>query len=513
MLKKSFKIIPILLLCTTVTLGLSINFNRTIKAKAATTFAKGADIGWLNQLENNGVTWQNDSGTQEDPLQILKDHGIDSVRLRVFVDPSSDFQWTKNDGTTCLLGYGDTKGVIYMAQRAKELGMKIMIDFHYSDHFADPAYQDKPSAWEDDTLSQLKQNVYDHTNYVMSALADVGVYPEWVQVGNETNSGMLWPDGSSSDYSNWADLINEGYNAIKEVSPSSKVIIHLSDGFNNSLYRSIFDGLTNAGAKFDVIGMSYYPYWNGVDYSENIDELSYNLNDMVSRYEKEVMICEVGGLESDPAQSYNIIRAVIDKVQAVPNNKGIGVFYWEPEANSSVLPDEYPLGATSEVSTNILKFTNAIDAFKSTTDAIDTTATYQIVNRNSCKSLNVAGGSSSNGAAIEQYTYGGWNSENWQLISTGDGYYKIKNINSGKVMDITGASTSDNATNIQWSDNNTRNQQWQLVDQGNGYYKIKNRNSGKLLSISNSSTDNCAITVQSSDTNNFNQMWSFVKVN
>lgn len=514
MFKKNVKIILILLLCMTITSSLGINSNGTpATVYAATVFAKGADVGWLNQLENSGVKWQNDKGIQQDPLQILKDKGINSIRLRVFVNPPSNFQWTKNDGTKCYLGYGDKNGVVYMAQRAKSLGMRILIDFHYSDHFADPAYQDKPDAWKNDTFSQLQQDVYDHTYNIMSALANVGVYPEWVQVGNETNSGMMWPDGSSSNYSNWSKLINQGYNAIKTVSPSSKVILHLANGYDNSLYRSIFDGLTNAGAKYDVIGMSYYPYWNGVDYSENIDDLSHNLNDMASRYGKEVMIAEVGGLESDPAQSYNIIRAVIDKVQSVPNNKGIGVFYWEPEANSSVLPDKYPLGSTSVVSGNTLKFTTAINAFKNTTDAVNTTSVYQIVNRYSCKSLNVSGGSTADGATIEQYTYSNWNSEQWQLVATGDGYYKIKNINSGKIMNINGNSTSNGATNIQWSDTNSWSQEWQLVDQGNGYYKIMNRNSGKLLSVSNSSTDNSAITIQSSDTNNFSQMWSFVKVN
>ncbi|MDS0527643.1 glycosyl hydrolase 53 family protein [Clostridium sp. SHJSY1] len=353
----------------TGTLGLAIlvgciGIGATSTTVQAATFAKGADIGWLNQLENKGVKWQNDSGVQQDALQILKDHGINSVRLRVFVNPPSSFQWTKNDGSTCLLGYGDTTGVVYMAKRAKVLGMKVMIDFHYSDHFADPAYQDKPAEWANHDFNQLKTDVYSHTYYVMNALKNAGVTPEWVQIGNETNSGMLWPTASTSNYSNWAQLINQGYDAIKAVSPSSKAIIHLSNGADNSLYRSVFDSLKKAGAKYDVIGMSYYPYWNGVDYTKNIDALGKNLNDMVSRYGKEVMICEVGGLETDPQNTYNMVKAVISKVKAVPNGKGLGVFYWEPEANSSVLPDKYPLGATIKVSNNVLKFSTAIDAFK-----------------------------------------------------------------------------------------------------------------------------------------------------
>lgn len=367
MFKKKIKLILSVSLClaTTLCFSLSSTLTRTpTPVLADTTFAKGADIGWLNQLEDKGVKWQNDSGVQEDALQILKDHGINSVRLRVFVNPPSNYQWTKNDGTTCFLGYSDKTAAVYMAQRAKKLGMKVMIDFHYSDHFADPSYQDKPSAWVNDSFTQLKADVYNHTKDVMSALANANVYPDWVQVGNETNTGMLWPDGSSSNYTNWAQLINQAYSAIKTVSSSSKVVIHLSSGANNSLYRCVFDGLTSAGAKFDVIGMSYYPYWDGVDYTKNINALGNNLNDMASRYNKEVMICEIGGSESNPTNTYNLVKAAISKVKAVPNGKGIGVFYWEPEANSSVLPDGYPLGTCTKVSTNVLKFTSAIDAFK-----------------------------------------------------------------------------------------------------------------------------------------------------
>lgn len=334
------------------------------KVSAKSNFAKGADIGWLNQLENKGIQWEDTNGVKNDALQILKNHGVNSIRLRVFVNPPSSFEWTKKDGTKCILGYSDTKGVLYMAQRAKKLGMRIMLDFHYSDHFADPAYQDKPAAWKNDNFSQLESDVYNHTHYLMSALKNIGISPDWVQIGNETNSGMLWPDGSSYNYTKWASLINDGYNAVKSVNSSSKVIIHLSNGADNTLYRNIFDGLTKAGAKFDVIGMSYYPYWDKVNYTQNIDALGYNLNDMAKRYNKEVMICETGGLENDPSNTYSIIKAVINKVKSVPNNKGLGVFYWEPEANSHVLPDSYPLGTCSTVSNTTLKFTYAIDAFK-----------------------------------------------------------------------------------------------------------------------------------------------------
>lgn len=359
MLKKGSKFLMLMFLSVSLFLVMFPSSNAN-----AATFAKGADIGWLNQLENQGIKWQDVNGVSGDCLQILKNNGINAVRLRVFVNPPSSFQWTKIDGTTCYLGYGDTTGVIYMAKRAKALGMKVMIDFHYSDHFADPAYQDIPSAWVNHSFEQLKTDVYSHTYYLMKALADEGITPDWVQVGNEINSGMLWPYGSTSNFWNLAALINQGYYAVKDVSPSSKVVIHVSNGYDNSLFRYVFDGLTKAGAKYDVIGMSYYPYWTGVDYKENIDDLEYNMKDMVSRYNKEVIISEIGGLETDANNTYNMIKDVIKRVKNLPNGKGIGVFYWEPEANSSVLPDSYPLGATKKISYNTLRFTKAITAFK-----------------------------------------------------------------------------------------------------------------------------------------------------
>lgn len=333
--------------------------------KAAASFAYGADVGWLNQLENSGVKWQDDYGYTKDALQILKDHGIDSIRLRLFVNPPSDFKWTKKNGTTCLLGYSDTKALLYMAQRAKNMGFRIMVDFHYSDHFADPEYQDIPSEWASHSFTQLRKDVYDHTYYIMSQLASKGIYPEWVQVGNEINSGMLLPYGqSSNNFSQLAQLLNSGYDAVKAVSNSTKVVTHLANGNNNTTFRWFFDNfITKYGGKTDVIGMSYYPYWIGSDYTASISALQSNLKDMVSRYGKEVMVCEVGGLENNASNSYNMLKATLNAVKAVPNGKGIGVFYWEPEANSTVLPDKYQLGATQVVSGKTLKFTSAIDAF------------------------------------------------------------------------------------------------------------------------------------------------------
>ena len=176
-------------------------------------------------------------------------------------------------------------------------------------------------------------------------------------------------EGKYNNFSQLSQLLNSGYDAVKAVSSSSKVVTHLANGYDNSVFRWFFDNFINTyGGKTDVIGMSYYPYWSGVDYTQNINALGTNLNDMASRYNKEVMVVEVGGLESNATNTYNLLRATIDKVKAVPNSKGLGVFYWEPQANSTVLPDGYSLGATTAISNTVLRFTSAIDAFKSNSE-------------------------------------------------------------------------------------------------------------------------------------------------
>lgn len=471
----------------------------------------GADVGWLSQLEAGGYTWQDTDGTTDDVFDILAEHGVDSIRLRVFVQPPSSFTWTKNDGTQCILGYCDTTGLLYMAECAKNKGFSIMVDFHYSDHFADPEYQDIPTQWADAGYSDLVTYVYDYTYYIMNQLAQKGIYPEYVQVGNEINSGILLPYGSSStNFSQLTGLLNSGYDAVKAVSPNSKVVTHLANGQNNATFRWFFDNfLTTYNGKTDVIGMSYYPYWIGSSFENNIDDLVYNLTDMADRYGKEVMVCEVGGDESDAGGSYELIQAVIDAVHSVPNQKGIGVYWWEPEANSNVLPDGYQLGMTQQVSSKVLKFTSAVTAFEDSADDIfpNNDRYYKIVNENSDMALNVAGGSSANSAVIEQYGYDDWDSQKWQFVEVENGYYKIVNKNSGLVLDIYGLSTTSGAQCIQYTYSGGWNQMWSLQETTDGYYKIVNRNSGMVLSISNSSTAEGGLCVQSSDSNADNQKW------
>jgi arabinogalactan endo-1,4-beta-galactosidase len=280
-------------------------------------FAKGADVGWLSQMEASGWHFYGNSGVQQDALQILKDHGINSIRLRVWVNPPA--------------GWCNKSDVVTMATRATGMGFRIMIDFHYSDSWADPGKQTKPAAWQNDSFDQLKADLYAHTYDVMNTLKANGVNPEWAQVGNETNDGMLWEDGRASTHmANFAALVSSGYDAVKAVNSSTKVIVHISNGYDNSLFRWVFDGLTSNGAKWDVIGMSLYPdpnNWSTLD-----SECLSNMNDMVSRYGKEVMISEVGMDVNQAAAAKDFLTDIIARTRSVSSGKGLGVFYWEPES-------------------------------------------------------------------------------------------------------------------------------------------------------------------------------------
>lgn len=279
-------------------------------------FAKGADISWLTEMEAAGRLFYNSSGTSQDCIRLLQNIGANSIRLRVWVNPAG--------------GWNNTADVIAKAVRAKNLGMRIMIDFHYSDSWADPGQQNKPAAWVMQDFTTLQQSVYNHTFEVLASLKNTGIIPEWVQVGNETNDGMLWPTGkASTNMPGFAALINKGYDAVKAVDSAIKVIVHISNGYDNNLFRWIFDGLKNNGARWDIIGMSLYPEpanWETI----NTQCLS-NINDMISRYNKPVMICEVGMSWDQPAACRSFLAELIAKLKSVSGNNGLGVFYWEPQ--------------------------------------------------------------------------------------------------------------------------------------------------------------------------------------
>lgn len=292
------------------------NTSSGLTKRLVTGFAKGADVSWLTQMESSGMKFYNSSGTQQDLIAILKSKGINSIRLRVWVNPSG--------------GWNNQADVIAKAKRAQSAGMRIMIDFHYSDSWADPGQQTKPAAWSSHTISQLYTDVWNHTVTVLTAIKAAGVTPEWVQVGNETNNGMLWSEGKASvNMKNFAQLVTSGHNGVKSVFPNAKTIVHLSNGYDNSLFRWMFDGLKANSASYDVIGMSLYP--ETTNWQTLNSQCLANMNDMVSRYGKLVMMCEVGMSVGSPATSKLFIEDILNKTSSVTGGKGLGVFYWEPE--------------------------------------------------------------------------------------------------------------------------------------------------------------------------------------
>jgi arabinogalactan endo-1,4-beta-galactosidase len=329
----------------------------TMGSHPATATVVGADVGWLTQLQSMGYTWIDTTGATGSALQILKNAGVNTIRIRTFVNPTI---------TSGVLGVGDLDqaGSIALAKQANAMGFKIVIDFHYSDTWADPGHQTTPAAWASDSYAQLQTDVYNYTFGFMTALAANGIYPQYVQVGNEINSGMLWPVGSvgatttnGNNFTQITGLINSGYSAVKAVSTTTQVVIHIAGISNLSDFEWFFDGLVAGGGKFDVIGGSYY------DGPSNITTVAANLQTLADRYSKPVMICEIGYLYSDPTDAYTDVQGAIQAMNAVPNSMGLGVIYWEPEAPDDASTDDYTMGAVTVSSGKVLQFTTAINAF------------------------------------------------------------------------------------------------------------------------------------------------------
>lgn len=292
------------------------------------SFVKGADISWVTQMEASNINFYNATGSAMECMSLLKSLGLNTIRLRVWVNPAN--------------GFNNQADVLAKAIRASKLGLRIMIDFHYSDTWADPGKQTKPAAWASQDFTTLKSSLSNHTTAVLTALKNNNVSPEWVQIGNETNDGMLWPEGrASANMGNFAALISAGYDAVKAVFPAAKVIVHISNGYDNKLFRWMFDGLTANGAKYDIIGMSLYP--SASNWASYNTQCQANMNDMVSRYNKAVMVVEAGMSWDDATNGNAFLADLITKTRAVPNKKALGVLYWEPEAYNNW--QGYTLGA------------------------------------------------------------------------------------------------------------------------------------------------------------------------
>lgn len=320
----------------------------------------GADLGWVTQLESMGYHWIDDSGNEEDILNILKEFGISAIRLRVFVNPPEDAFWMKREDEKVMLGFCDGQGVLQMAKRVKKQGMKLMIDFHYSDHFADPVIQDIPEEWKDDSSEQLEERIYNHTKEILQLLADHDIYPEWVQVGNEINNGIMWPKGSLKEAPTaLVRFLNVGYDAVKEVCPDCQVITHLAAVCNGELCEPFWKNFFAHNGKTDIMGFSYYPYWE--QYESDKERLADWLKKYSEEYHKPVLIAEIGGLDYDEEGSYKIMRDAIDAMKEM-NQEELGIFYWEPEATAEILTDRYPLCAAKLAGKKTLQFNKALKA-------------------------------------------------------------------------------------------------------------------------------------------------------
>jgi arabinogalactan endo-1,4-beta-galactosidase len=303
-------------------------------AVGGTIQIKGADVSSLTKNEDHGAVYRTSSGTQQDALAILRASGVNYARLKVWVNPAD--------------GYNNKARVLAMATRIKAQGMRLLVDFHYSDSWADPGQQNKPAAWRSHSFSQLRDAVYNHTYDVLDGLRAQGTTADMVQIGNEINGGMLWPDGSTDNWANLAALLTAGSTAAKAVSSSTRVMLHLAEGGNNSQHRWWFDQAVSRGVPFDLIGVSHYLYWHG-----SVASLRANLIDLAARYNRDILVAETGygfTLAADDAEpnifnsslqqaggypasaqgQADALRAVYDAVRAVPNNRGLGVFYWEP---------------------------------------------------------------------------------------------------------------------------------------------------------------------------------------
>lgn len=280
------------------------------------TLIKGADISWITEMEAAGKKFYTAAGIEKDPVLLMKELGLNAIRLRVWVNPVD--------------GWNGIQDVIQKAIRIRQAGLQLLLDFHYSDTWADPGKQYPPANWSALNVTAMADSVRAHTTRVLSALVARGVTPAWVQVGNETNDGLLWPLGKASQQmANYATFFKAGYEAVKQVDNSIKVMVHISNGYDNNLFRWNLDGLRQYGARWDLIGLSLYP--SATDWMTRVQQCKSNMDDLVVRYQTPVMVCEVGMPWDQSDACYSFIKELQTQLLAIPNQQGLGIFYWEPQ--------------------------------------------------------------------------------------------------------------------------------------------------------------------------------------
>lgn len=268
----------------------------------------GADISFLPELEAKGIHFS-DKGKTKDAILLLKEKGFNYIRLRIFVNPAADSGYSPGKG------FCDLSHTMAMAKRVKDAGLKYLLDFHYSDTWADPGKQIKPAAWVGLGLEDLKKAIYQHTTDVLQALKDQDTEPDMVQVGNEIDHGMVWPEGNTRAMDTLTDLIQSGIAGVRAINAQIPVMIHIACGGQNKESRWFLDQLITRGLKFDVIGQSYYPQWHGT-----LDELEKNLSDLSLRYSQDLLVVE-----------YTAKKKEVNQIAfSINNKKRRGTFIWEP---------------------------------------------------------------------------------------------------------------------------------------------------------------------------------------
>lgn len=316
-----------------------------------TEWVKGMDISSLLEVERCGGRFY-DNGQPGDAMEILKKYGMNMVRLRLFHHPFAE------DGSSFGAGGCDIETVLELARRAKNLGVKWMLDFHYSDCWADPGKQTIPRAWNGLSLDGLTEALYTYTKEVLERCRKENLTPDIAAIGNELTNGLLWPVGKVPQYANIARLLSAGIRAAREVDADIPVMLHLDNGGNNDMYRNWFDCyMENGGEDFDYIGLSYYPFWHGT-----LEMLRENMHDLAKRYGKKMIVCEVSmghtledyqeyeklpadirvgmatkpeiaaraGYPMTPEGQSQFLRDFFEVLRSVPDGLCEGFCYWEP---------------------------------------------------------------------------------------------------------------------------------------------------------------------------------------